>query len=346
MSLRHQVLVDFPDPNYAKYGPEPFVTILMYHGRKITHRPKTEYVGGSRSKFDFVDVLNISIEYLNKLGEKLGYMGPKKFYRFHTKSFRQLKLQTEIVKFTDAFSPENRIFTLYLVGGEAQNAEIGASNVKGVDVEANVEPQTEPNVAKGKGVDVEDGDLNDFADAEWDEVFKIVDSYAEGQGQREDELESQNEVDESDRLFDEGLEDSEYEMDDDEESGYEAEHGVEESGSESSDSEEATTESDARKRTSSTMHKTLVPQPAQKTAKKAKGKAMAPSNNEQDNSNAPGSQTMVHRFTQCSTSAVAQTSESGVPYLTKGGRKFVTMANLGAACAAATKKKGKVVKKK
>ncbi|KAK4424592.1 hypothetical protein Salat_1652700 [Sesamum alatum] len=120
-------------------------------------------------------------------------MGPKKFYRFHTKSFRQLKLQTEIVKFTDAFSPENRIFTLYLVGGEAQNAEIGASNVKGVDVEANVEPQTEPNVEKGKGVDVEDGDLNDFADAEWDEVFKIVDNYAEGQGQREDELESQNE---------------------------------------------------------------------------------------------------------------------------------------------------------
>ncbi|KAK4438685.1 hypothetical protein Salat_0203000 [Sesamum alatum] len=319
MSLRHQVLVDFPDPNYAKYGPEPFVTILMYHGGKITHRPKTEYVGGSRSKFDFVDVFNISMEYLNKLGE----------------------------------NPENRIFTLYLVGGEVQNAEIGASNVKGVDVEANVEPQTEPNVEKGKGVDVEDGDLNDFADAEWDEVFKIVDSYAEGQGQREDELESQNEVEESDRLFDEGLEDSEYEMDDDEESGYETEHGVEESGSESSDSEEATTESDA---------------------KKAKGKAMAPSNNEQDNSNAPsviltrskfmesasqatnqsatttlhpgGSQTMVHRFTQCSTSAVAQTSESGVPYLTKGGRKFVTMANLGAACAAATKKKGKVVKKK
>ncbi|KAK4434665.1 hypothetical protein Salat_0629300 [Sesamum alatum] len=230
-------------------------------------------------------------------------MGPKKFYRFHTKSFRQLKLQTEITKFTDAFSSENRIFTLYLVGGEAQNAEIGASNDKEVAVEANVEPQTEPNVEKGKGVDVEDGDLNDFVDAEWDEVFKIVDSYAEGQGQREDELESQNEVDESDRLFDEGLEDSEYEMDDDEESGSEAEHGVEESGYESSDSKEATTESDE-------------------------------------------SQTMIHRFTQCSTSAVGQTSGSGVPYLTKGERKFVTMANLGAAFAAVTKKKGKVVKKK
>ncbi|KAK4424835.1 hypothetical protein Salat_1677100 [Sesamum alatum] len=208
-------------------------------------------------------------------------MGPKKFYRFHTKSFRQLKLQTEIVKFTDAFSPENRIFTLYLVGGEARNAKIGASNVKGVDVEANVEPQTEPNVEKGKGVDVEDGDLNDFADAEWDEVFKIVDSYAEGQGQREDELESQNEVEESDRLFDEGLEDSEYEMDNDEESGYEAEHGVEESGSESFDYEEATTEQGKGHPPQCTRLLTLL------QAKKAKGKAMAPSNNEQDNSNAP-----------------------------------------------------------
>ncbi|KAK4424532.1 hypothetical protein Salat_1646600 [Sesamum alatum] len=109
-------------------------------------------------------------------------MGPKEFYRFHTKSFRQLKPQTEIVKFTDAFSPENRIFTLYLVGGEAQMLRLVHQNDKGVYVEANVEPQTEPNVEKGKGVDVEVGDLNDFADAEWDEVFKIVDSYADGRG--------------------------------------------------------------------------------------------------------------------------------------------------------------------
>ncbi|KAK4438716.1 hypothetical protein Salat_0206200 [Sesamum alatum] len=145
----------------------------------------------------------------------------------------------------------------------------------GVAVEANVEPQTELNVEKGKGVDVEDGDLNDFADAEWDEVFKIVDSYAKGRGQRKDELKSHNEVEQSDRLFDEGLEDSEYEMDDDEESGS--------------------------------------------VAKKAKGKAMAPSNNEQDNSNSPGSQTMIHRFTQCSTSAVGQLQEVESPISRKEG---------------------------
>ncbi|KAL0455185.1 UNVERIFIED_CONTAM: hypothetical protein Slati_0857700 [Sesamum latifolium] len=48
MSLRHQVLVDLPDPKYQKYGKEPFVTIVMYHGGKKVHRPKAEYVGGNK----------------------------------------------------------------------------------------------------------------------------------------------------------------------------------------------------------------------------------------------------------------------------------------------------------
>ncbi|KAL0378335.1 UNVERIFIED_CONTAM: hypothetical protein Sradi_3139000 [Sesamum radiatum] len=215
MSLRHQVLVDLPDPKYQKYGKEPFVTIVMYHGGKIVHRPKAEYVGGSKSKFDFVDVFKITVDYLNKLGEKLGYMGPKKFYRFHTKSFRQLKLQTDIYKFTDAYSPENTIFTVYL------------------------------------GVVVENEDNSEFDDSEWDEVFNIVDSYANDYEQGG--VESQNEgegEEESDRLYE-----SEYEMnvDDDTEQGDQTEHGgldnVEESGDDShegeaSDPEEAATESD------------------------------------------------------------------------------------------------------
>ncbi|KAL0368339.1 UNVERIFIED_CONTAM: hypothetical protein Scaly_1052800 [Sesamum calycinum] len=46
MSLRHQVLVDFPDPKYEKYGKEPFVTIILYHGSSIIRSPKPEYVGG------------------------------------------------------------------------------------------------------------------------------------------------------------------------------------------------------------------------------------------------------------------------------------------------------------
>ncbi|KAL0367375.1 UNVERIFIED_CONTAM: hypothetical protein Sradi_3627600 [Sesamum radiatum] len=142
-------------------------------------------------------------------------MGPKKFYRFHTKSFRQLKLQTDIYKFTDAYSPENTIFTVYL------------------------------------GVVVENEDNSEFDDSEWDEVFNIVDSYANDYEQGG--VESQNEgegEEESDRLYE-----SEYEMnvDDDTEQGDQTEHGgldnVEESGDDShegeaSDPEEAATESD------------------------------------------------------------------------------------------------------
>ncbi|KAL0374349.1 UNVERIFIED_CONTAM: hypothetical protein Sradi_3350600 [Sesamum radiatum] len=60
---------------------------------------------------------------------------------------------------------------------------------------------------------------------------------------------------------------------------------------------------------------------------------------------AGGSQFMLHKFTQCSTTATSQPSGSVVPCLTKGGKKFVTMTNLGAAVAA-TKKKKKVLKKK
>ncbi|KAL0397239.1 UNVERIFIED_CONTAM: hypothetical protein Scaly_0172300 [Sesamum calycinum] len=39
-----------------------------------------------------------------------------------------------------------------------------------------------------------------------------------------------------------------------------------------------------------------------------------------------GTQPLLHRFTQCST--VQNASSSGVPYLTQGGKKFVTMKNL------------------
>ncbi|KAL0449506.1 UNVERIFIED_CONTAM: hypothetical protein Slati_1507000 [Sesamum latifolium] len=192
MSLRHQVLVDLPDPKYHKCGKEPFVTVVIYHGGKIVHTPKAEYVDGSKSKFDFVEVFKITVDYLNKLGEKLGYMGPKKFYRFHTKSFRQLKLHTEIVKFTDAHSPQNTIFTVYLVGGESQTKFQTEPNVEpqtepsvepqiepqtGSNVEPQTEPQTEPNVEpqterniqKGKGVVVENEDNSDFDESAWDE---------------------------------------------------------------------------------------------------------------------------------------------------------------------------------
>ncbi|KAL0396339.1 UNVERIFIED_CONTAM: hypothetical protein Scaly_0082300 [Sesamum calycinum] len=55
----------------------------------------------------------------------------------------------------------------------------------------------------------------------------------------------------------------------------------------------------------------------------------------QPSNNNRGTQPLLHRFTQCST--VQNVSSSGVPYLTRGGKKFVTMKNL-TKVVAATKK--------
>ncbi|KAK4407317.1 Eukaryotic translation initiation factor 3 subunit I [Sesamum angolense] len=262
MSLRHQVLVDFPDPKYEKYGKEPFITIILYHGGSIIRSPKPEYVGGIKSKFDFVDVFNITVDYLNKLGEKLGYMGPKQFYRLHLNCFIQLNYQTEIVKFTEAYSPQNRIFTLYLECVECPNTQSGSSNpnvepkmdyvhcpnTQPDSLNPDVEPQMQTNIQKGKGVAVDDGNDHDLDEVEWDEVCKIVDSYAEGNGSG-DVDDDDGVSDEGDGLFDSELEGDDGEGDDSETDSNVDDCGGEDSGQEeveSSDSEDTTSDDDIR----------------------------------------------------------------------------------------------------
>ncbi|KAL0342463.1 UNVERIFIED_CONTAM: hypothetical protein Scaly_1908900 [Sesamum calycinum] len=68
MSLRNLQLLDFPNPKYDKYGLDRFVTIILYHGGEVKHSPIAEFVGGNQSKFDFVDVEDMCISYLNGLG--------------------------------------------------------------------------------------------------------------------------------------------------------------------------------------------------------------------------------------------------------------------------------------
>ncbi|KAK4425092.1 hypothetical protein Salat_1703000 [Sesamum alatum] len=281
--------------------------------------------GGTKCKFDFVDVFRISVEYLNTLGEKLGYQGPKIFYRLHLNTFRPLKYQTEILSFTEGYSPHNTVFTIYLVCGETPN----------------VEPQTEINVNKGKGVVVDDGDDTDLADDEWDEVFKIVDSVAEGIGQGDGQVESQNQGDgegsgdeASDHLFDSGLEDSGYEMADDE---TEEDRSVDGSGNEGSDSKESGEENVASSDSDETTSDDDV------CLSEDDFQSVDGSNGDDRGPHTPNvpptraSQQSVHRFTQCST--LSQSTCSGVPCLSKGGKKFVTMTNLTAAVGATSKKK-------
>ncbi|KAK4435307.1 hypothetical protein Salat_0694100 [Sesamum alatum] len=173
MSLRNTQLLEYPNPKYEKYGLERFVTIILYHGGELKHTPNAEFVGGSKSKFDFVDVDDMCIAYLNGLGEKLGYMGPKKFYRLESNmnKFTVISYQTDVLALCDGYSSKNRQFTLYWEANIDKLAtQIGSSIPVTVDKDH-----------KGKGVAIEGEDSPRFDDEDWAEVFKLVDSYGEGE---------------------------------------------------------------------------------------------------------------------------------------------------------------------
>ncbi|KAK4441155.1 Elongation factor 1-alpha [Sesamum alatum] len=185
---------------------------------------------------------------------------------------------------------------MYIECVECPNSQLGTSI-------PNVEPQIQTNVQKGKGVVVEDGNDPDLDQVEWDEVFKIVDSYAEGNGPGNEQKEMDG--DESDRLFEDGLEDSGYELEDDPEHDNNVDgSGGEDSGQKeekSSDSKDTISNEDSGRTTTSKFIESCS-QP-NVTPPQSITTAMA-------------SQPMLHRFTQCSIT-VNQSSSSGVPCLTK-----------------------------
>ncbi|KAL0395601.1 UNVERIFIED_CONTAM: hypothetical protein Scaly_0008500 [Sesamum calycinum] len=180
-------LLDFPNPKYDKYGLDRFVTIILYHGGEVKHSPIAEFVGGNQRKFDFVDVEDMCISYLNGLGEKLGYMGPKRFYRLDSNrnKFRVISYQTDVLALCDGYSSKNREFTLYLEANSDEPAtQIGSSN-----------PIAVVGDEKGKGVAIEGVVSPRFDEEDWAEVFKLVDSYGEGAGwncDQEDEEDGEN----------------------------------------------------------------------------------------------------------------------------------------------------------
>ncbi|KAK4387492.1 hypothetical protein Sango_2355800 [Sesamum angolense] len=155
-------------------GLDRFVTIILYHGGEVKHSPIAEFVGGSQSKFDFVDVEDMCISYLDGLGEKLGYMGPKRFYRLDSNrnKFRVISYQTDVLALCDGYSSKNREFTLYLEANSDEPAtQICSSN-----------PIAVVGDEKGKGVVIEGGVSPRFDEEHWAEVFKLVDRYGEGVG--------------------------------------------------------------------------------------------------------------------------------------------------------------------
>ncbi|KAL0442094.1 UNVERIFIED_CONTAM: hypothetical protein Sradi_0148300 [Sesamum radiatum] len=237
MSLRNLQLLDFPNPKYDKYGLGRFVTIILYHGGEVKHSPIAEFVGGNQSKFDFVDVEDMCISYLNGLGEKLGYMGPKRFYRLDSNrnKFRVISYQTDVLALCDGYSSKNREFTLYLEANSDEPAtQIGSSN-----------PIAVVGDEKGKGVAIEGGVSPRFDEEDWAEVFKLVDSYGEGagwncdQGVMQVDLQSEGEGSGHSEGVGEGdsLHESEYGPEDEENGENRDEEGVQKGEQESSESD-------------------------------------------------------------------------------------------------------------
>ncbi|KAK4407879.1 hypothetical protein Sango_0368900 [Sesamum angolense] len=119
---------------------------------------------------------------------------------------------------------------------ECPNAQPGSSN-------ADVEPQIQTNIQKRKGVAVDDGNHDDLDEVEWDEICKIVYSYAEGNGSGDDDDDGVS--DESNGLFDSKLEGDDGEGEDSETDSNVDGCGGEDSGQEeveSSDSEDTTSD--------------------------------------------------------------------------------------------------------
>ncbi|KAK4395832.1 hypothetical protein Sango_1737500 [Sesamum angolense] len=177
------------------------------------------------------------ISYLNGLGEKLGYMGPKRFYRLDSNrnKFRVISYQTDVLALCDGYSSKNREFTLCLEANSDEPAtQIGSSN-----------PIAVVGDEKGKGVAIEGGVSPRFDEEDWAEVFRLVDSYGEGagwncdQGVMQVDLQSEGEgsghsegVGEGD-----GLNESEYGPEDEENGENRDEEGVQKGEQESSESD-------------------------------------------------------------------------------------------------------------
>ncbi|KAK4426930.1 hypothetical protein Salat_1461800 [Sesamum alatum] len=59
---------------------DPAVTMKIHHGGKFCNIPPA-YVGGSASVFDHIELNYVDIPYLDRLCEKIGYKGLKKYYK-------------------------------------------------------------------------------------------------------------------------------------------------------------------------------------------------------------------------------------------------------------------------
>ncbi|PIN21576.1 hypothetical protein CDL12_05716 [Handroanthus impetiginosus] len=116
-----------PIPEYDDIA--PLVTLKLDHGGKFFDR---QYVGGTVSVYDYVDLNNISIAYIDKFYEELGYNGMKMYYTLGEHGFKFLSTGDEILQLClDHYY--DRVVDIYLdntmVEDVGRKAQFGSSNL-------------------------------------------------------------------------------------------------------------------------------------------------------------------------------------------------------------------------
>ncbi|KAG8368985.1 hypothetical protein BUALT_Bualt15G0103200 [Buddleja alternifolia] len=124
MSLRDPDFNDSPPPLY--YPTEPSITIALHHGGQFSNRVPI-YIGGSVSKFDYVDMNRLGFDYLDKLCEVLGYMGHKRYYNLQPHGFVLIQESHHVLQLC-LLHEQDREVPIYLMASlDVLGSQVGTS---------------------------------------------------------------------------------------------------------------------------------------------------------------------------------------------------------------------------
>ncbi|KAG8381383.1 hypothetical protein BUALT_Bualt06G0116500 [Buddleja alternifolia] len=126
MAQRPEALLENPPPEYDDV--DPVITFHIHHGGQFRNMTAT-YEGGRLSIFDYVDINFVSIDFVDRLCEKLGYMGLKRYVWLDSMTFKQLMNGDDIVKLClDHYA--DRVVDIYVEAmSDLIDSQVGSSHL-------------------------------------------------------------------------------------------------------------------------------------------------------------------------------------------------------------------------
>lgn len=150
---------------------------LKHGGLAISDLGKIEYLEGTLSVFDFVDICKWSFKYLEGLCEQLGYMESKQFYVNDEKNDGKLKAVVceHDIWLVIMTAGKNREFTLYLESKKS-NIVSGEKEIEGEVLQLEVLGADHVNDRATTGFFEERGEADLIPHSEDDDYFQKEDS--------------------------------------------------------------------------------------------------------------------------------------------------------------------------